>query len=77
MSVRTLGGWLGSGLPERFAAFLMGGLCVKADIAQKMRVQMAKLLAVPLARKGRHNGARDAADKAGAVVHRDKGGFGP
>jgi len=66
-----------SGLPERFAEFLMGGLCVKSDIAQQVRVQMAKPLAVPAARKGHSQGAGKAADEAGAVVHRGNGGFGP
>ncbi len=71
----------GSGLPERLAALLLGGLDVKADVAQQVRVKVAQPLAVTAAGKGGHKGAGHAGGKASvmasAVTGGEKGGFGP
>jgi hypothetical protein len=51
-------------LPEWLGAFLARVLRVKADVAQKMRVKLAKALAVTVAGKGKRDMAKDAREKA-------------
>jgi hypothetical protein len=66
-SVGTLGD-LASGLPEWFGAFAAGFLRIKADVAQKMRVQMGQALAVAAADRGNGEKGKHTREKAVAAA---------